>query len=111
MMIIVFSQIKMVYGKFLLKLFLRAVLFFSILWLQVCGRSMCSFLKAWVNWSIYRTNKSFSFTSATVKIRSMLVVIGGYHIPTEASLAIVTTCLSGGVILSLRKASKEKGDK
>ncbi|AQK79159.1 protein alx [Zea mays] len=35
----------------------------------------------------------------------------GYHIPTEASLAIVTTCLSGGVILSLRKASKEKGDK
>lgn len=34
----------------------------------------------------------------------------GYHIPTEASLAIVTTCLSGGVILSLRKASKE-GDK
>ncbi|CAD6273141.1 unnamed protein product [Miscanthus lutarioriparius] len=35
----------------------------------------------------------------------------GYHIPTEASLAIVTTCLSGGVILSLRKASKEEGDK
>ncbi|WVZ96009.1 hypothetical protein U9M48_041702 [Paspalum notatum var. saurae] len=33
----------------------------------------------------------------------------GYHIPTEASLAIVTTCLSGGVILSLRKASKEEG--
>jgi len=35
----------------------------------------------------------------------------GYHIPTEGSLAIVTTCLSGGVILSLRKASKEEGDK
>jgi TerC family integral membrane protein len=35
----------------------------------------------------------------------------GYHIPTEASLAIVTTSLSGGVILSLRKASKEEGDK
>jgi len=35
----------------------------------------------------------------------------GYHIPTEASLAIVTTCLSGGVILSLRTASKEEGDK
>ncbi|CAN6349556.1 unnamed protein product [Urochloa humidicola] len=35
----------------------------------------------------------------------------GYHIPTEASLAIVTTCLSGGVILSLRKESKEEGDK
>ncbi|KAF8725718.1 hypothetical protein HU200_020267 [Digitaria exilis] len=35
----------------------------------------------------------------------------GYHIPTEASLAIVTTCLSGGVILSLRKASKEEGNK
>jgi hypothetical protein len=37
--------------------------------------------------------------------------MAGYHIPTEASLAIVTTCLSGGVILSLRKASKEEGDK
>ncbi|EEC78419.1 hypothetical protein OsI_18245 [Oryza sativa Indica Group] len=35
----------------------------------------------------------------------------GYHIPTEASLAIVTTCLSGGVILSLRKASTEEKDK
>lgn len=35
----------------------------------------------------------------------------GYHIPTEASLAVVTTCLSGGVILSLRKASKVEGDK
>ncbi|XP_062230594.1 thylakoid membrane protein TERC, chloroplastic-like [Phragmites australis] len=35
----------------------------------------------------------------------------GYHLPTEASLAIVTTCLSGGVILSLRKASKEEKDK
>ncbi|CAL4903136.1 unnamed protein product [Urochloa decumbens] len=35
----------------------------------------------------------------------------GYHVPTEASLAIVTTCLSGGVILSLRKASKEEGGK
>ncbi|KAM0903638.1 hypothetical protein ACQ4PT_018526 [Festuca glaucescens] len=35
----------------------------------------------------------------------------GYHIPTEASLAIVTTCLSGGVILSLRKASTEERDK
>lgn len=35
----------------------------------------------------------------------------GYHIPTEASLAIVTTCLSGGVILSLRKASTEEQDK
>uniref|UniRef100_A0A8I6WMI8 Thylakoid membrane protein TERC, chloroplastic n=4 Tax=Hordeum vulgare subsp. vulgare TaxID=112509 RepID=A0A8I6WMI8_HORVV len=35
----------------------------------------------------------------------------GYHIPTEASLAVVTTCLSGGVILSLRKASSEKRDK
>ncbi|KAG8066993.1 hypothetical protein GUJ93_ZPchr0005g16234 [Zizania palustris] len=35
----------------------------------------------------------------------------GYHIPTEASLAIVTTCLSGGVILSLRKASAEENNK
>ncbi|TVU18124.1 hypothetical protein EJB05_34197 [Eragrostis curvula] len=35
----------------------------------------------------------------------------GYHLPTEASLAIVTTCLSGGVILSLRKASKEEREK
>ncbi|GJN36238.1 hypothetical protein PR202_gb25080 [Eleusine coracana subsp. coracana] len=35
----------------------------------------------------------------------------GYHLPTEASLAIVTTCLSGGVILSLRKASREEKDK
>uniref|UniRef100_A0A0D9WC63 Uncharacterized protein n=1 Tax=Leersia perrieri TaxID=77586 RepID=A0A0D9WC63_9ORYZ len=35
----------------------------------------------------------------------------GYHIPTEASLAIVTTCLSGGVILSLRKASTEEKGK
>jgi len=35
----------------------------------------------------------------------------GYHIPTEASLAVVTTCLSGGVILSLRKASAEERDK
>uniref|UniRef100_A0A452XRQ7 Uncharacterized protein n=1 Tax=Aegilops tauschii subsp. strangulata TaxID=200361 RepID=A0A452XRQ7_AEGTS len=35
----------------------------------------------------------------------------GYHIPTEASLAVVTTCLSGGVILSLRKASSEERDK
>ncbi|CAM0957979.1 unnamed protein product [Alopecurus aequalis] len=35
----------------------------------------------------------------------------GYHIPTEASLAIVTTCLSGGVILSLRKAATEERDK
>ncbi|KAK3140873.1 hypothetical protein QOZ80_5AG0406960 [Eleusine coracana subsp. coracana] len=35
----------------------------------------------------------------------------GYHLPTEASLAIVTTCLSGGVILSLRKASREERDK
>uniref|UniRef100_J3M3H7 Uncharacterized protein n=2 Tax=Oryza brachyantha TaxID=4533 RepID=J3M3H7_ORYBR len=35
----------------------------------------------------------------------------GYHIPTEASLAIVTTCLSGGVILSLRKASTEEKNK
>lgn len=35
----------------------------------------------------------------------------GYHIPTEASLAIVTTCLSGGVILSLRKASAEEHGK
>lgn len=37
--------------------------------------------------------------------------VAGYHIPTEASLAIVTTCLSGGVILSLRKASTEEQDK
>ncbi|KAL6865389.1 hypothetical protein ACP4OV_016540 [Aristida adscensionis] len=35
----------------------------------------------------------------------------GYHIPTEASLAIVTTCLSGGVILSLKKSAKEEQDK
>jgi hypothetical protein len=34
-----------------------------------------------------------------------------YHIPTEASLAIVTTCFSGGVLLGLMKASKEEGDK
>ncbi|KAL6624330.1 hypothetical protein ACP70R_031651 [Stipagrostis hirtigluma subsp. patula] len=41
----------------------------------------------------------------------MIFDFSGYHIPTEASLAVVTTCLSGGVILSLRKASKEERDK
>lgn len=41
----------------------------------------------------------------------MILDFFGYHIPTEASLAIVTTCLSGGVILSLRKASTEEQDK
>ncbi|KAF3337022.1 Integral membrane protein TerC family [Carex littledalei] len=37
----------------------------------------------------------------------MILDFFGFHVPTEVSLAIVAACLSGGVILSLKKKSDE----
>lgn len=64
-----------------------------------------------VNTFLYTLRFKLCFGFSISNTRWQCWSVAGYHIPTEASLAIVTTCLSGGVILSLRKASTEEKDK
>jgi hypothetical protein len=63
--------------------------------------------------SISRTHGNIAglYVLLIISLNYGFPLLAGYHLPTEASLAIVTTCLSGGVILSLRKASKEEMEK
>jgi hypothetical protein len=63
--------------------------------------------------SISRTHGNIAglYVLLIISLNYGFPLLAGYHLPTEASLAIVTSCLSGGVILSLRKASKEEMEK